>query len=97
MYIMISSITKNFLYNNKVQIFPSAFRKRNVCKIGTPFGTFARQVEKLGRRLACWDAMLKHWHAVWDVRTFISTFASKNDMQARFWHVNNAVPAHIGT
>ena len=41
-----------FFYNNKVQKFPLAFRKRNVRKIDTPFGMLACQVEKLARRLA---------------------------------------------
>ena len=43
---------QNFLCNNKVQKLPLAFRKRNVLKIGTPFGTLGPQVEKLARRLA---------------------------------------------
>ena len=56
-----------FLYDNKVYKFHLAFRKRNVRKIGTPFGPLTRQVEKLERQvktlvrhLACWHAKLKH-------------------------------------
>ena len=95
---MISSIMYNFWYNNNVQKFPKAFRKRNVRKIGTPFGTLARRVEKLARRLAHFHATFKHWHIVWHVDTFmgtvvrkIETLTSVQDVgtQAR-WHVNCA-------
>ena len=41
---------ENFLYNNKVQKFPLAFRKRNAWKVGMRFGTLARR--------------MKHWYAI---------------------------------
>ena len=51
-------IKDNFLYN-KVSKFHLAFRKGNIWKIGTPFGTLTSYVEKL-------DTLAqKHaWHAI---------------------------------
>ena len=84
---MISSKIQIFLYNNKIQKFYLAFRKRNVRKICTPFGTLARQVEKLARHLACWHAILKHWHAIWHVGTLRQGISTSYGTLARFWHV----------
>ena len=71
---MISSIMQNFLYNNKVQKFPLAFRKRNVWKFGTPFGTLARQNVKLARHSARRvEKLARFWH----VSTYIGTLARK--------------------
>ena len=33
------------------------------------------QFEKLARRLARWHATLDHWHAVWNINTFIGNVA----------------------
>ena len=66
---------------------------RSVQKIGIPFGTLARQVEKLARLLARWHTRLKHWHIVWHVDTFIGRLAHKNEKSPRFRHV--ATQAHM--
>ena len=47
-----------------------------------------RQVEKLARRLV-------RWHATLHVGTFIGTFARKNEMLARFWHVGTQARWHV--
>ena len=51
-----------FFIIEKYRKFPVAFRKTNVWKIGTRFGTFARQVETLARRMA-------RWQVYWQVGT----------------------------
>ena len=48
----------------------------HVWKIGTPFGTLVRPVEKLASRLASWHTKLNHWHAVWHIGTFIGKLAT---------------------
>ena len=59
-------------FNNKLQKFSVAFRKRNVWKIGTPFGRLACQVEISARRFVRWHAKrqvealarrMARWHA----------------------------------
>ena len=40
--------------------------------------------EKLARRLASWDAKLKHWHAIRHVGAFIGTLARKNEKLTHF-------------
>ena len=52
---------------------------------------------KLARSLAVWYAKLKHWHALWQVGTFIDTLARKNDKLARFWHAGKEVLWHSNT
>ena len=55
----------------------------------------ARQVEKLARHLARWHAKLKHWHAVWQIGTFIGTLSRKNEKLTRFWHVGTQARWHV--
>ena len=51
--------------------------------------------EKLTRLLALWHAKLKHWDALWQVRTFIGTLACKMKSWNAFgtqthWHWSHA-------
>ena len=55
-----------------------------VPKIGTSFGTLARQFQKLARL----------WH-VWHVYWHIGTLARKNEMLVLFWHVGTLASRHV--
>ena len=56
-----------------------SFRKRNILKIDTPFGTLARQVETLASRLAskqaCWHVNHAGAHARWHACTYDTRFS----------------------
>ena len=60
-----------------------------------PFGSLARQVEKLARNLARWHPKLKYWHAIWQVAMFIGTLARKNEKLAHFLHIGTQVPWYV--
>ena len=82
---IISSIMKDFLYNNKVHKFPLSCRKRN-------FEKLARQVETLTRRLALWtlvDTLTRKNEKLtrfWYLGTQVHWHVNHPGTQTR-WHV----------
>ena len=68
-----------------------------VPKIGTSFGTLARQFQKLAR---LWHVGTPSWKistplALWHVYWHIGTLARKNEMLVLFWHVGTLASRHV--